>query len=131
MKKGSLLLMILLYFSYADAQKFTTGGIFKSEIKPRTTGQQVLPPVNPKDFTKFKAEVWPNPATSNFNLKVESPSDDQISVYLSDLTGKRVMKFKVLNKQTFSFGEALSPGLYIMEVMQGKEVKSFIKIIKQ
>ena len=34
--------------------------------------------------------MWPNPATDNFNLKVESVLDTPINLYISDVTGSLI-----------------------------------------
>lgn len=132
MKNIFLLTLFLLAVYSVEAQKFIAGGILKSEIKPRNGNQPVaIPPVNPHEFTRFKAEVWPNPSTQNFNIKIDSPSEDIIRVLVTDLSGKVVSRFKTPNKETVNFGDNLARGLYFVNIMQGKEKKATLKIVRQ
>lgn len=132
MKSYLLLTLLVLTVYSVEAQKFATGRILKSEIKPRNGNQPVaVPPVNPHEFTRFKAEIWPNPSTQAFNLKIDSPSDDVIRVYITDLSGKVISRFKTPNKETVNFGDNLARGLYFVKIIQGKEKKATLKIIRQ
>jgi len=79
---------------------------------------------------QFKVLTWPNPATSNFNLKVESVSDKTIDVYISDILGRRISKLKTETNQSINYGDDLKPGMYIIEIRQGDNVKT-LKVAKQ
>jgi hypothetical protein len=82
------------------------------------------------ESAEFKVEVWPNPTAQQFNLKVESESDEIISVFISDITGRMIYSSDAINKETVSFGEKLVPGIYYVRVKQGEHFKT-VKVAKQ
>jgi hypothetical protein len=79
---------------------------------------------------QFRVNAWPNPATRNFNMQVQSLSKESIDIYVSDVTGRLISKLKATNEQSISFGDDLQPGLYFIKVRQGDYIKT-IKVIKQ
>jgi hypothetical protein len=78
----------------------------------------------------LKAKIWPNPGTEYFNLEVETSSDKNIELYLSDINGRLISVMNVLEKQYFRFGNDLKSGIYIATIRQGYYFKA-IRIIKQ
>ena len=79
---------------------------------------------------ELKLNAWPNPSTLNFNLQVESGSNQTINVYVSDILGRRIKNLKSESNQTIYFGDDLQPGMYVIEVRQGNYSK-IIKMVKQ
>lgn len=85
---------------------------------------------NQLDSTPFRVNAWPNPSSRSFNLQVESVSNETIDVYISDIIGTRILKLKTENNQSIYFGGDLKPGMYMVEIRQGGNVKT-IKVVKQ
>jgi hypothetical protein len=82
------------------------------------------------EIMPLKAKIWPNPGTEYFNLEVETSSDKNIELYLSDINGRLISVMNVLEKQYFRFGNDLKSGIYIATIRQGYYFKA-IRIIKQ
>ena len=77
----------------------------------------------------FVAEVFPNPTTDAFRLKVDSESDEQIQIKLFDTNGKKLMDEQLVST-TREISLANYPnGVYVLKVMQGKENKT-IRVVK-
>ena len=73
----------------------------------------------------------PNPSTTQFVLKTTSASNAQISVRVLDVQGRLVENHLGGNANgTLYIGQRLVPGLYFVEVQQGKDKKR-LKLIKQ
>lgn len=78
----------------------------------------------------FEVEIRPNPTAEQFNLKVESASDETVSIRISDMTGRVIFSQDALNKNTISFGGNFVPGIYFVRIAQGEKVKT-VKVAKQ
>lgn len=78
----------------------------------------------------FNIAAWPNPSTQNFNLKIDSFSNDPVDVLIFSITGRVISKFEVKQMNSISFGDNLQPGIYIIKVKQRDYFKTF-KLIKQ
>jgi hypothetical protein len=74
--------------------------------------------------------VWPNPSMYDFNLLVESDSDELIELNISDVSGRLISKQNITNRQTISFGDDLLPGIYFVKVKQGDKIRT-VKLLKQ
>ena len=68
--------------------------------------------------------VYPNPTNADFNLKVITASKEKIQVKISDLQGRLLKRFTVMPYQTVQIGNELLAGVYMIEVRQGKYVKT-------
>ncbi|MEX6689955.1 DUF4082 domain-containing protein [Danxiaibacter flavus] len=80
--------------------------------------------------SKFDASVSPNPSASDFSLVVKGTDDKEVTVTVSDILGRPVYSSKGVITGAIRFGENLQPGVYIVNIQQGKEVIS-LRIIKQ
>jgi hypothetical protein len=81
---------------------------------------------------ELKVQVSPNPATSQFNVKLESPdSKTPMIVRVIDLSGKVIeMKRGLMAGQTFQLGANYRPGMYFIELTQGDK-RRIAKVVKQ
>ena len=79
--------------------------------------------------TSFDISLSPNPSRSQFLLQVHSPKQDEVTIRVLDVNGKIVYAAKGLNHQSIRFGETFAPGMYMIEVRQGDEVKT-LKAVK-
>ena len=79
----------------------------------------------------FKVRAFPNPTTHSFTLDVQSSSDEPIEVKVFDLTGHMVYYNKgSLKEAHHKFGQMLTNGTYITEIIQGTNRKT-ITLIKK
>jgi len=78
---------------------------------------------------EFSVKVQPNPSTSNFAIKVKSTDNDKIMIQLLDVSGRILQSQNINANETIQFGSELKPGVYILEVKQGKK-RSVERLIK-
>jgi hypothetical protein len=79
----------------------------------------------------FELAAYPNPTTSQFNVKLQSSNtSDAISIIVYGINGRIVEAKQKLNAgQTVQLGALYRPGVYIVEMIQGKERKQ-LKLVK-
>lgn len=77
--------------------------------------------VLPEDFS---VQVFPNPSTSQFNIKVVSADKEQVHVRVMDAQGRQLKSFTVSPFQTIQTGNELKPGVYLIEIKQGTKMKT-------
>ncbi len=87
-----------------------------------TTGQN-----NKKNDLAVK--VHPNPSATTFTAIIQSNDVGKVEWKVIDLTG-RIIEQGISPGRTIQFGSTYTPGLYILEVIQG-ERSAQIKLIKQ
>lgn len=67
-------------------------------------------------------DLYPNPATSELNIKVNAAAGDEVQFVLTDITGKEVLNNTAKNNGNIKVQlPNLTPGLYIGTVMVGSE----------
>ncbi len=91
------------------------------EGKMRTT--------NETGINELSVSLSPNPSSSVFKLTTHTAKAEAIQLRVIDINGKVVYTAKGSPTQAFTFGEALTNGVYLIEVRQGNEVKT-LKAIK-
>jgi len=81
-------------------------------------------------INELTVNAFPNPFNSEVNVKVQSNLMDNVDVVVYDVTG-RVMEAKPGQsvESNIIIGQKLVPGIYIIEVRQGDEVKK-VKVVK-
>ncbi|MEL1242405.1 heparin lyase I family protein [Flavobacterium flavipallidum] len=79
---------------------------------------------------EFSVMIAPNPTDTEFHINISSNSAETVSVNVFDISGKRINLLKVNPNQTISFGNNLKSGIYLTEIIQGKNKKT-VKLIKQ
>jgi len=98
------------------------------------TLQRNMAPAMPSDINEkeFKIRVYPTPTSSQFKVKMESPdTKTAMMVRVIDFSGKIIeVKRGLIAGQTFQLGANYKPGMYIIELMQGK-MKKTMKVVKQ
>lgn len=76
-------------------------------------------------------KAMPNPASRYFTLLTQSGSDTRLNIKVIDVLGRFIeAKAGVAANGTFQLGHNYRPGLYYLEVMQGKQ-RIIVKLIKQ
>jgi hypothetical protein len=68
--------------------------------------------------------VYPNPTTTDFKMQVITAAKEEISVRVLDIQGRLFNQFTVMPYQTVNLGAQLKAGAYLVEVRQGKQVKT-------
>jgi len=79
--------------------------------------------------TSMEVKVYPNPTTSQFNVQVKSTGTEETVIRVLDLTGRFIKSVKVSSNSNVNLGSDLKPGSYMLEVRQGKEVKT-VRVMK-
>ncbi len=79
---------------------------------------------------KMTVKVWPNPSNSQFELVVESASDEKIDIIVYDMLGRIVSSMAQVDSPLITFGETLAAGTYLVEVLQGNETR-MLRVIKK
>jgi hypothetical protein len=79
----------------------------------------------------FNVKVMNNPSLggSDFKLAVESDSKEEVSIIVTSMYGEKVFNAKGAANTTYRFGANWRSGTYIIQVIQGKNEKTF-KVIK-
>jgi peroxiredoxin family protein len=79
--------------------------------------------------TSMEVKVYPNPTTSQFNVQVKSSGTEEAVVRVLDVTGRFIKSVKVSSNSNVNLGSDLKSGAYMLEVRQGKEVKT-VRVMK-
>ena len=85
------------------------------------SGNQVVESMN--------VNIFPNPTTTDFKLQVVTAGKDEINVRILDIQGRYLKQITVMPYQTVNLGAELKAGSYLVEVKQGKTVKT-TRVIK-
>ena len=75
------------------------------------------------------ANVFPNPAPTQFNLSLNTETREDITIEVMDINGARVFTTKGRYDKKYQFGENLKPGTYFVRITQGTKVTTR-KLIK-
>ena len=80
---------------------------------------------------KFNLQAYPNPARSQFTVKIESDNvTEKVHLRVYDLNGRTVQQLSSLSaNQTITLGSNYRPGVYFVEMVQGKR-RMNLKLIK-
>jgi len=74
--------------------------------------------------------IYPNPTSETFSLMLTSVTDEVCNLSLYDMQGRLVLNQKFAPNEIFSFGNDLTPGLYLAQIISGNEKRS-ARLIKQ
>jgi hypothetical protein len=91
-------------------------------VKAENPVQQVINP--------FEVKAFPNPSERHFTIVVESNSKEPVQVNVFDITGRQVATIKKSFGESIQFGDQLTIGTYVAEVVQGDKRKT-MKLVKQ
>jgi carboxyl-terminal processing protease len=90
------------------------------------TGGSKTTPVIPA----FEAKLYPNPSNSTFNFRLQTASNELVTLQIFDISGRLVQEYQSLSPdEVTTVGENLDYGVYIAVVTQGT-FKNFVKIAK-
>jgi hypothetical protein len=110
---------------YVTEQRTSTG-------KGHNPATETTTVINPKisRLDRFNVTVSPNPSSNDFRIKVESSSNEAITIRVIDAVGKSLATMTgVQNNQVVSLGGNYGGGTYFAEVVQGTNHKT-VKLIK-
>jgi uncharacterized delta-60 repeat protein len=97
-----------------------------------TTTKQVLVTV-PHDASSkqdLKIKAFPNPFSSSFQVFIESKKTERVIIKITDANGRIVeSRVQVVPNSTVQLGTDYKPGLYLVEVSQGK-LRQTLQVIK-
>lgn len=85
---------------------------------------------NSLENVSFTTTVWPNPSTNDFNLEVQSTSNEKVVLNIFDLNGRLLSNLNTNSNQTTLFGKDLKAGTYLVLVRQGNS-STTIRVVKQ
>lgn len=75
-------------------------------------------------------KAMPNPSSGAFTVLIESNAKEKIYLNVMDMNGRVVERLERMpSHTTFRFGENYTPGMYIVEMIQGKNRKQ-VKLVK-
>ncbi len=81
-------------------------------------------------ISDLMVKVYPNPFTNQFQVKINSISDETVEVKVFDVLGQLIdAKAGLANQSDYTFGNNLIPGIYMVEIKQG-DSKEVIRVVK-
>jgi len=72
----------------------------------------------------------PNPTRTAFTLNLQSSSKERVQIIVTDLSGKKLYQATGNSNRQYTFGREFASGMYIVQVIQGKDIKT-LKLIKE
>jgi hypothetical protein len=72
----------------------------------------------------FEVSAYPNPTSTHFRLNINGASPETIKVTVYDVFGRAVKYFSFASKPSLTLGQDLKAGVYMIEVRQGKNMKT-------
>jgi hypothetical protein len=79
--------------------------------------------------TMLKIQVTPNPSNTEFALNSQSSSKEKVQVIVTDIFGRKLYQTKGSANHRYTFGKQFISGIYIVQVIQGKKIRT-IQVVK-
>jgi len=91
-------------------------------------GTKMSLPITTNNSNSFEVSLYPNPTANAFKLLIKNSkasglSSNQAIVKVIDIQGRMIKSFQANTNQVISIGTELKPGVYMVEVRVGEEVK--------
>jgi len=83
--------------------------------------------ITPKD--PMTVSVYPNPTISSYHLFVKSNNTSTVNARVFDAQGRLVKTFRFNSSETIAFGNELKAGVYLLELREGKQIKT-VRVVK-
>jgi hypothetical protein len=97
-------------------------------VTPTYTRVENQPSINtPND--PMTVSVYPNPTTSSYHLFVKSNNTSTVNARVFDAQGRLVKTFRFNSSETIAFGNEFKAGVYIIELREGKKLKT-VRVVK-
>jgi guanyl-specific ribonuclease Sa len=77
----------------------------------------------------LKIQAYPNPTLNQFTLQIESQGKENVRIVVTDIYGKKIFEADGSADHVYTFGSNFPSGMYIVQVMQGKNIQTK-KLIK-
>ena len=74
-------------------------------------------------------QVFPNPTRTSFTLNLQSSSKENVQIIVTDMVGKKLYQTTGSGNRQYTFGSEFSSGMYIVQVIQGKQIQT-LKLVK-
>ena len=75
-------------------------------------------------------KAWPNPSNTSFNVQLVSQNvQDNATIHVFDMNNKLVHTTEFGAEDKYNFGQDLEGGVYIVKVVQGKNMKH-VRLVK-
>ena len=97
-------------------------------VAPTYTRVENQPSIN-TPIDPMTVSVYPNPTTSSYHLFVKSNITSIVNARVFDAQGRLVKTFRFNSSETIAFGNEFKAGVYIIELREGKELKT-IRVVK-
>jgi hypothetical protein len=81
------------------------------------------------DEQQIEARISPNPTETDFTLTLSGNSNKPVEIRVIDVYGRSVHYERGSVNQSYQFGQRFTSGVYIVEILQGKLVKT-LKLVK-
>ncbi len=97
-------------------------------------GTKLSQPITTTNTNSFEVSLFPNPTANAFKLLIKNSkasglSTNQAIVKVIDIQGRMIKSFQANTNQVIAIGNELKPGVYMVEVRVGEEVKT-IRAVK-
>jgi archaellum component FlaG (FlaF/FlaG flagellin family) len=91
-------------------------------------------PITTTNNNSLEVSLYPNPTANAFKLLIKNSkasglSSNQAIVKVIDIQGRMMKSFQANTNQVIAIGNELKPGVYMVEVRLGEEVKT-IRAVK-
>jgi hypothetical protein len=84
-----------------------------------------MPVTSETDINSFDLCLYPNPSAGEFKLMIKAPlNKSKAIVKVIDIQGRLMKSFECNANQPTAIGNELKPGVYMVEVRMGNEVKT-------
>ncbi len=119
-----------LYVIITSSSKACTGKMDESkggeETSPGAKGSVVTPQAQ---IEGLKITAYPNPTTTEFNLKIENGSNEKAHIIVMNMNGQKVYEGTANTFEKRNFGRDFVSGMYIVKVTQGDQVQK-LQVVK-
>lgn len=69
--------------------------------------------------------VFPNPSSHGFTLRIDPERTGNVHIKVYDAVGRAIEQFRGPSGRAYLFGQQYRPGVYVVEIQQGKERQVF------
>ncbi len=108
--------------------------VIKSSIKITQSGKAcaLTAVAETEKFNKknFTVNAFPNPSKNAFDLEITGNNKEPVQIKVTDIYGREMYRKTGAINETYNFGALFTAGIYIVEVIQNKNIK-VLKVIKQ
>lgn len=81
-------------------------------------------------FDNLKLGVYPNPSTQSFIIQISANTNTPVNLKVTDVVGRVVeQKINLASNTTLNIGGKYTPGIYIVEVLQGSN-RASVQLVK-